>query len=169
MKIGESAMSSLDRPTALRYIDSSVLVAAAIEGDAAAIASIRADGPRLASALTFAEAARVIIRASIAGRISQAEQSAAIGVVERFRRRCEIIQISEEVLARVGRRFPIEPVRTLDAIHLASAESLGESPAFVTIVTRDKRPGAHAPGGGYSNAWLFLLGRGNGGPPDTTR
>ena len=132
-------MSHLDRATALRYIDSSVLVAAAIEDDAEAVASIRADGPRLASALTLAEATRVIVRASVAGRINKIQEAAAIRVVETFRRRCETIQISPEILSRVGRRFPIEPVRTLDAIHLASAESLGESPAFVTIVTRDKR------------------------------
>lgn len=143
-------MSSFDRATALRYIDSSVLVAAALENDAAAIASIRADGPRLASALTFAEVIRVIVRATVTGRISNTQEAAAIGVVERFRNRCEIIQISDDILTRVGRRFPIEPVRTLDAIHLASAESLGEAPAFVTIVTRDKRLRENAQALGYA-------------------
>lgn len=109
-------MSRLDRATALRYIDSSVLVAAAIEDDPEAVASIRADGPRLASALTFAEATRAIVKASVAGRINKIQEAAAIGVVETFRRRCETMQITPEILSRVGRRFPIERVRMLDAI-----------------------------------------------------
>jgi hypothetical protein len=38
-----------------------------------------------------------------------------------------------------GRRFPLEPIRTLGAIPLATAAALGEAPALVTIVTRDLR------------------------------
>jgi hypothetical protein len=43
--------------------------------------------------------------------------------------------LSDEVLVRAGRPFPVEPIRTLDAIHLASVELLGEPPQLVTIVT----------------------------------
>jgi hypothetical protein len=43
------------------------------------------------------------------------------------------------VLTRAGRPFPVEPIRTLDAIHLATAELLGEPPQLVTIITRDGR------------------------------
>jgi hypothetical protein len=35
--------------------------------------------------------------------------------------------------------FPVEPIRTLNAVHLATAERLGEAPQVVTIVTRDDR------------------------------
>lgn len=41
------------------------------------------------------------------------------------------------MLARVRRAFPIEPIRTLDAVHLATMELLGEAPQLVTVVTRD--------------------------------
>jgi hypothetical protein len=43
------------------------------------------------------------------------------------------------ILARVRRPFPSEPIRTLDAVHLATAELLGESPALTVVVTRDIR------------------------------
>ncbi len=59
--------------------------------------------------------------------------------MQRFTRRSYIVSVTEAILARAGRRFPVEPVRTLDAIHLATAEALGDPPALVTIVTRDLR------------------------------
>ncbi len=40
-------------------------------------------------------------------------------------------------------------LRTLDAIHLATAELLGEPPQLVTIVTRDERVRANASALGY--------------------
>ncbi|MEO5898465.1 MAG: hypothetical protein ABIS06_22470 [Vicinamibacterales bacterium] len=41
------------------------------------------------------------------------------------------------MLDRVRRPFPIEPIRTLDGVHLAPTELLGEPPQLVSIVTRD--------------------------------
>jgi len=63
---------------------------------------------------------------------------------QRFTRRCHIVSITEAIiteamLAHAGRAFPVEPIRTLDAIHLATAEALGDPPALVKIVTRDLR------------------------------
>jgi predicted nucleic acid-binding protein len=51
---------------------------------------------------------------------------------------------------RVRRPFPLEPIRTLDAVHLATAELLGEAPALVTIVTRDDRVRKNAEALGYT-------------------
>jgi hypothetical protein len=48
------------------------------------------------------------------------------------------------------RPFPVEPVRTLDAVHLATTELLGEPPALVTIVTRDARVGQNTEALGYA-------------------
>ena len=59
--------------------------------------------------------------------------------LRRFARRCHIVSVTETILAHAGRSFPVEPVRTLDAIHLATAEALGDPPALLTIVTRDHR------------------------------
>lgn len=132
-----------------RYIESSALVAALLEDDAEAKASIRASGKRITSALTIAEASRAIIRARIAGRLSDQQERAAIRALQVFTRRCDIVSVAETVLAGVGRRFPVEPVRTLDAVHLATVQALGESPSLVTIVTRDSRVRENAAALGY--------------------
>jgi hypothetical protein len=66
-----------------------------------------------------------------------------------FERRCDIVAVTDAVLTRAGRPFPVEPVRTLDAVHLATVELLGETPQLVTIVTRDGRVRANAPAAGY--------------------
>jgi hypothetical protein len=60
--------------------------------------------------------------------------------------------VTDAVLARVRRPFPVEPIRTLDAVHLATAELLGEPPPLTTIVTRDYRVRENAEALGYAVA-----------------
>ena len=127
-----------------RYIETSALVAAVLEGDTAAKSSIRAQGQRFTSALTGAEASRAILRARLLGRITVQQQRAALLTLQRFARRCHIVSVTQTILSHVGRPFPVEPIRTLDAIHLATAEALGDPPALVTIITRDVRVRANA-------------------------
>ena len=133
-----------------RYIESSALVAALLESDVGARASIRAQGKRVTSALTLAEAARAILHARGTGRLSETDERAATRALQVFARRCDIVAVTDAVLARVGRPFPVEPIRTLDAVHLATAEELAEPPALVTIVTRDVRVRDNARALGYA-------------------
>ena len=124
---------------ATRYIESSALVAALLEGDASARASIRALGRRITSAITLAETSRALVRAHLSGKITVQQQRAALVTLQRFARRCHIVSVTEAILAHAGRPFPVEPVRTLDAIHLATAAVVGEPPALVVVVSRDRR------------------------------
>ena len=132
-----------------RYVESSALLAGLLEQDADVIAALRADGERVTSALTFAEAHRAIVRARVAGGLKPSEERAAIFALQTFERRCTVIAVSDTVLTRAGRPFPAEPVRTLDAIHLATAELLGEPPQLTTILTRDERVRENAKALGY--------------------
>ena len=134
----------------LRYVESSALVAALLEGDVAARAAIGGPGRRVSSALTLAEAARAVIRARITGRITADEERAAVRALQLFARRCDLMAITDAVLLRVARPFPVEPIRTLDAVHLATAEQLGEPPALVTFVSRDARVRENARSLGYA-------------------
>jgi predicted nucleic acid-binding protein len=102
------------------------------------------------SALTLAEAARAIVRARVAGRLTVAQEQAAVRGLRTFERRSFHVDVNSIVLARVGRPFPVEPIRTLDAVHLATAELLDEPPQLVTIVTRDKRVRDNAQALGYA-------------------
>jgi len=126
------------------------LVAALLERDMDARSAVRRSGRRIASALTLAEAARAILRARVTGRLTLEQERACVRALGRFERRCYVVAVTEAVLARVRRPFPIEPIRTLDAVHLATAEMLGEPPPLVTIVTRDARVQENAEALGYS-------------------
>jgi hypothetical protein len=80
-----------------------------------------------------------VIRAAASGRITQGQAVESADELTRIESGCVVLEISDTVLARVGRRFPAEPVRTLDAIHLATAEVLDDPAEPVTVLTRDHR------------------------------
>jgi predicted nucleic acid-binding protein len=120
-----------------------------LEHDAAALKPLPAGTQLVTSALTFAEAGRAIVRARATGRLSVAEEQAAVRALRTFERRCFMLVVDRAVLTRVRRPFPLEPIRTLDAVHLATAERLGEAPQVVTIVTRDVRVRDNARALGY--------------------
>jgi len=134
----------------VRYIESSALVAALLERDRDALKSIRTRGRQVTSALTIAEAARSILRARATARLTADQERAAVRALHRFERRCFLVAVTEGVLARVRRPFPVEPVRTLDALHLATIELLGEPPPLVTVATRDVRVRDNARALGYA-------------------
>jgi predicted nucleic acid-binding protein len=134
----------------VRYVESSALVAALLERDADAVKSVRTRGRRVTSALTIAEAARAILRARAAARLTAEEERAAVRALRRFERRCYLVAVTDTVLARVRRPFPVEPIRTLDAVHLATTELLGEPPPLITVVTRDVRVRENAEALGYA-------------------
>jgi predicted nucleic acid-binding protein len=143
-----AAGSSAD--TGVRYIESSALVAALLERDADALKSVRSRGRKVTSALTIAEAARAILRARAAARLTTDQERAAVQALRRFERRCFLVAVTDSILARVRRPFPVEPIRTLDAVHLATAEWLGEPPALMVVVTRDVRVRDNAHALGYA-------------------
>lgn len=132
-----------------RYIETSALLAALLEQDDAARVSVESTGRRFTSALTFAEASRALVRGRVAGRLTPADERAGLRWLQTFRRRCDVVAVAEAVLARAGRPYPLEPIRALDAIHLATAELLGEPPQLVAIVTRDARVSGNARALGY--------------------
>lgn len=75
----------------------------------------------LASSLTLVECERALVRAVVTGLLPEAtaaERRATLaGVAEHW----VTLELDHEVLDRARRPFPAEPVRTLDALHLASA------------------------------------------------
>jgi len=92
-----------------------------------------------ASDLTLIECERVLIRAWSTGMISEAErvdQSAALARVASHWIR---LRVDEEVVERSTRPFPIEPVPTLDALHLASALTARSVASDLQLLTLDQR------------------------------
>jgi predicted nucleic acid-binding protein len=131
-------------------MESSALVAALLERDVAVAKKTPRGTQLVTSALTLAEAGRALIRARATGRLTAQEEQAAVRALRTFARRCFTLDVDRRVLDRVRRPFPVEPIRTLDAVHLATAELLGEAPLLVTIVTRDERVRKNAQALGYT-------------------
>jgi predicted nucleic acid-binding protein len=104
---------------------------------------------RFTSALTLAEFARRVVRGRSAGDLDDARARASMNWLSQFARRCVVVDIDGELIARARRPFPIEPVRTLDAIHLATIESRDEEPSQIAVVTRDRRIAQNARAMGY--------------------
>jgi len=73
------------------------------------------------SRLTLLEAQRNLIRQECLGRITSAECHRSFGLLEQISRSWLVMEINSLVTRRAAEKFPIEPVRSLDAIHLASA------------------------------------------------
>lgn len=126
-------------PSTTRYVESSAVVAALMEGDVAALEALRVPGEYVTSALTIVECRRAVVRARSAGRISLSQERDALLSIDVFARRCAIVAIADTIVERAGRPFPLEPIRTLDSIHLATLDLLDSPRPDVTIVSRDVR------------------------------
>ena len=93
------------------YAESSAVVAWLLDEDSAAEIRrlLSAQDLIVASDLALIECDRVITRAAARGSLTEAGAH------------WHVLRISPEILDRARRSFPGEPIRTLDAIHLASA------------------------------------------------
>ncbi|HEX6901280.1 MAG TPA: type II toxin-antitoxin system VapC family toxin [Thermoanaerobaculia bacterium] len=75
----------------------------------------------VASDLTLVECDRALIRARATGELSEFEANRRRTILEASSSYWTFIKIDREVLERARHRFPGEPLRTLDALHVASA------------------------------------------------
>jgi predicted nucleic acid-binding protein len=132
------------RSAQVSYAESSAIVAALLEGDTDAGAAFRVSAQHVTSALTPAEVRRAIVRARHDRRISREQERDAVTTLGALMESFQILTLSAEILDRVGRPFAAEPVRALDAIHLATIEAIADYPRLTTVVTRDRRVRANA-------------------------
>ncbi|MEO7456543.1 MAG: type II toxin-antitoxin system VapC family toxin [Gemmatimonadaceae bacterium] len=91
------------------------------------------------SALTTVECARGLARARTSGRITAVEELAALRLLDEAEPRWHVHDLSDAVLSRARGRFPVEPVRTLDAFHLATVQVLQEALGAITVLSFDDR------------------------------
>lgn len=135
-----------------RYVETSALLAGVLEQDDSAREALRGDAIYFTSGLTVAEAQRALIRARTTSRLSARDEQVAAKAIRAFLRRCHVVGLAAEILERAGGSFPVEPIRTLDALHLATLEYLEIPPHVVTVISRDERVRANAHALGYALA-----------------
>jgi predicted nucleic acid-binding protein len=96
------------------------------------------------SRLTLAEVGRVLARM----RLADPELAARVAAREaEFLRDSElwaIHPVDEPIWDRCARPFPVEPVRTMDAVHLATIETLLGPLGPLTVVSTDDRVRSNA-------------------------
>jgi predicted nucleic acid-binding protein len=91
------------------------------------------------STLSILETRRALVRAESTGLIATADISRLRGLFERTSRQWVIFEMTLAVRERAAQRFPVEPVRSLDAVHLASAiELLAVYPDMMVLSFDDR-------------------------------
>jgi len=115
------------------------------EDDGEALRATLAAADKVTSSrLTLIETRRVVRRATREGRITAAQAADVLAVFAQAASTWAIVEITEDIARRAEGSFPVEPVRTLDAIHLASALFLRESFSDLAILTTDERVRSNA-------------------------
>ena len=92
-----------------------------------------------ASDLVLIECDRVLIRAVTLGEIDEATAANRRGHLNAAAAHWHMYRLSLDIVERARRAFPVEPVRTLDAIHLASALTVRSTIPGVELLSLDDR------------------------------
>lgn len=93
----------------------------------------------LASCLTLIECDRVLIRAVATNLLPEAVGGGRRAVLARTAAHWVIFDLDPEVMERARRPFPAEPIRTLDAIHLATAVLARSLVPELVVLSLDER------------------------------
>ncbi|MDX2191837.1 MAG: PIN domain-containing protein [Gemmatimonadales bacterium] len=93
----------------------------------------------VASVLTGIECARAIRRHRAAGAIDLRDELALLRLLSEVEQGWDVVGVSRAVADRAAARFPVEPVRTLDALHVATAAVLQERIGQIVMLSRDDR------------------------------
>ncbi len=100
---------------------------------------LRRAGLVMASDLTLVECDRVLIRAVTLGEIDEATAADRRGHLNAAAAHWHLWRVSSDIADRARHPFPAEPVRTLDAIHLASALAVRSAVPGVELLSLDDR------------------------------
>ena len=138
-------------PDLTLYAETSAVLRVMLEGDQA-LGEIFASASRVVtSTLTLVEADRGLRRAKATQRVDSRRFVRGENWLSRFARLCDAMPLTGEVLERAKRDCPVEPVRTLDALHLASIRLWDERLGSITVASTDRRVRVNA------LAWGFEL------------
>jgi len=92
-----------------------------------------------ASDLVLIECDRVLMRAVTLGEIDEATAAGRRAHLNAAAAHWHVYRLSLEIVERARRAFPAEPVRTLDAIHLASALAVRSTIPSLELLSLDDR------------------------------
>jgi predicted nucleic acid-binding protein len=131
------------------YVESSALLRVLLEGDAMLSEEVARYARLFTSALTLIEVPRSLRRALRDGRIDVAGHANAHRRYAGFVQATMVAEITKQVRERAALDFPVEPVRSLDAIHLATILEWNDAVAPMTVASCDDRIRQNAVSLGY--------------------
>lgn len=122
------------------YAESSAVVAWLLGApSASAVGGLLGEGELIfASDLTLVECDRVLIRGVSTGALREAEAADRRARLAATAAHWFLVRLDEETVERARRPFP-EPIRALDALHLASALIARSAVADIGLLSLDQR------------------------------
>ena len=123
------------------YAESSAVLAWLLDENSAVAVrrSLAAAEIIFASDLTLIECDRVILRAAALGELTETEAADRRAHLTAAASHWQILHVAPEIVERARQPFPGEPIRTLDAIHLASALTARTAIAGLSLLSLDDR------------------------------
>jgi hypothetical protein len=93
----------------------------------------------ISSDLTLVECDRVLLRCLSLGSVGEAEIAERQALLNRAAVSWSVMRLDWNVIERARRPFPAEPIRTLDALHLASAVIARTALPGLSMLSLDQR------------------------------
>ncbi len=123
------------------YAETSAVLTWLLGEDASQDLAATIDGAEkiVSSVLSVLEAERGILRARLDHRIHAADGTRLKGLLARTAAQWDLMEITPEIRTRASEALPVEPVRTLDAIHLATALEFAKVYPKISVLSSDHR------------------------------
>lgn len=123
------------------YIESSVVLSWLLEENLGHKAASLLESAAFicTSRLTLIESRRSLLRHETHGSLKPSERQKALGQLEKVISDWHLMEITLQVEKRASQSFPIEPIRSLDAIHLATALEWLQIQPQLKIASFDRR------------------------------
>lgn len=121
------------------YVETSALLNIVLEGNVKLSSALSTAPSLITSSLTFVEFERALLRRRADGTLTAAEETKARRWAREFASLCYVMELDRDVMERAKLPFGVEPVRTLDAMHLASIDLLAKKLGWLIVVACDDR------------------------------
>lgn len=126
----------------VRYLESSAIVALLVDTEPAhdAIRAVAQQPQRMVtSVITVVECRRALLRALAQGRIDRVTMDAAQHQLTRLLERCDLFEVDDTIVTLASEPLGDEHLRTLDALHVATAMIARNAFGSLGLVSLDAR------------------------------
>jgi len=133
------------------YVESSAVLAWLFgEAASSAVRQVLSDARlSVSSDITLVECDRVLLRAAALAQVSELTATSLRRHFETASRDWSILRVTPAIVARARQPFPEEPIRTLDALHVASALHASNAVPDLALLSLDARIRRVASGLGF--------------------